>query len=81
MKKHTATTGDFITEIPKHLRHKKTLSLNELSILINTTSRMTVFRKLKQLDYISSYSHAGKHYSLLNVAESRAQYGSKGGKR
>ncbi len=30
---------------------------------------MTVFRKLKILDYISSCSHSGKYYSLKEIAE------------
>jgi len=29
---------------------------------------MTVFRKLTALDYISSYSHSGKYYSLKRIA-------------
>jgi hypothetical protein len=30
---------------------------------------MTVFRLLKQLEYISSYSHRGKYYSLNEIAQ------------
>ena len=30
---------------------------------------MTVFRKLKELEYISSYSHRGQYYSLLDIAD------------
>ena len=41
----------------------------ELKNYLETPSRMTVFRKLKQLDYISSYSHQGKYYSLDRIAQ------------
>ena len=30
---------------------------------------MTIFRKLKDLEYISSYSHRGKYYSLFDIAD------------
>ena len=29
---------------------------------------MTVFRKLRQLSYLSSYSHRGKYYTLAEIA-------------
>ncbi|MCP4749940.1 MAG: hypothetical protein GY866_03515, partial [Proteobacteria bacterium] len=43
--------------------------MDELKDLLKTRSRMTVFRKLKKLDYISSCSHKGKYYSLNALAE------------
>ncbi|MCP4754253.1 MAG: hypothetical protein GY866_25480 [Proteobacteria bacterium] len=43
--------------------------MDELKDLLKTRSRMTVFRKLKKLDYISSCSHRGKYYSLSELAE------------
>ena len=30
---------------------------------------MTIFRKLKEIEYISSYSHRGKYYSLFDIAD------------
>lgn len=57
------------SETLKQIHRKKILTLNELFELLNTKSRMTVFRKLKPLNYISSYSHSGKYYSLPNIAE------------
>ena len=44
------------------------MTLNELKKILNTQCRMTVFRKLSTLDYISSYSHSGKYYSLEKIA-------------
>lgn len=44
------------------------MTLNELKSTLRTQCRMTVFRKLSMLDYISSYSHSGKYYSLNRIA-------------
>ncbi|MCP4761590.1 MAG: hypothetical protein GY870_07395 [archaeon] len=38
------------------------LSYNSISAILGTTSKMTVLRKLKILDYCTSYSHAGSYY-------------------
>ncbi len=47
----------------------KIATLNDLKAALNTFSTMTVFRKLKQLKYLSSYSHRGKYYSLHEIAD------------
>lgn len=47
----------------------KIATLDELKAVLKTKSTMTVFRLLKQLEYISSYSHRGKYYSLNEIAE------------
>jgi len=52
-----------------YLKNKKIATIDELKIVLKTQSRMTVFRKLKTLDYISSCSHSGKYYSLKEIAE------------
>ena len=39
-------------------------TLSELKEALGTTSTMTVFRILKELGYLSSYSHRGKYYTL-----------------
>ena len=43
--------------------------MKELKFAIGSQSRMTVFRKLTKLDYISSCSHSGKYYSLKIIAK------------
>lgn len=40
-------------------------TIEELKRVLGTNSRMTVFRKLSELSYISSYSHRGKYYALV----------------
>jgi len=67
--KKPANNTDFIAVLLKQLRRKKIFTLSELFELFNTQSRMTVFRKLKPFNYISSYSHSGKYYSLPEVVE------------
>ncbi len=42
-----------------------TPTIEELKSTLRTNSRMTVFRKLSELSYISSYSHRGKYYALV----------------
>jgi hypothetical protein len=50
------------------LNDKKIMTIDELKSILRTRCRMTVFRKLSMLGYISSYSHSGKYYSLKNIA-------------
>jgi len=47
----------------------KIATLHELKGILNTTSTMTIFRRLKSLGYLSSYSHRGKYYTLSNIPE------------
>jgi len=53
----------------RYMNEKKIATMNELTDLLKTRSRMTVFRNLKKLNYISSCSHKGKYYSLNDIAE------------
>jgi hypothetical protein len=41
--------------------------IDELFSLLETTSRMTVFRRLQELDYLSSFTHAGRYYTLKPI--------------
>lgn len=51
-----------------YIKYNKIATMDELKNILKTPSRMTVFRKLKRLDYISSCSHSGKYYSLKGIA-------------
>jgi hypothetical protein len=42
--------------------------LPELKSALGTTTNLTVFRKLKLLDYLSSYTHRGRYYALRETA-------------
>ncbi len=48
-------------------RKQKILSLNDVFKILGTSSRMTTYRKLKELKYQSSYSHRGKHYTIPEI--------------
>ncbi len=43
-------------------------TLDELKVALGSTATSTVLRKLRELDYLSSYSHRGAYYSLLGIA-------------
>ncbi len=43
--------------------------LTQLSRALGTRSRMSVFRRLSALGYLSSYTHTGRYYTLASVPE------------
>lgn len=51
------------------LRQQKIATMPELMTVLGTDARRTVFRKLKQLDYRTSYSHRGRFYTLDEVTD------------
>ena len=55
--------------LSNYLNKNKIATINEIKRLLNTQSRMTIYRKLSYLDYISSGSHRGKYYSLKQIAK------------
>jgi len=48
---------------------EKVVTLDAMKEALGTTAKMTVFRKLKILSYRASYSHAGKYYTLDEIAQ------------
>ena len=46
----------------------KVLTLEQVKSALGTPVKMTALRKLRQLDYHSSYSHAGRYYTLERLA-------------
>jgi hypothetical protein len=51
------------------LHSERIATLEHLKAALGTTGTMTVFRRLKALGYLSSYSHRGKYYTLLEIPE------------
>lgn len=51
------------------LREQKVATMPELMTALGTGSRRTVFRKLSELAYRTSYSHRGRYYTLDEIAE------------
>jgi hypothetical protein len=50
------------------LRRSKIATLDQLSAALGSASSITVFRKLGQLQYRTSYSHRGRFYTLDRIA-------------
>ena len=55
--------------IARLLRKQKIATMPELMVALGTDARRTVFRKLEQLLYRTSYSHRGRYYTLEEVAQ------------
>jgi hypothetical protein len=56
-------------ELLSLFKRKKVSDLAEIKEALGTQSTMTAFRKLKQLCYLTSYSHRGKYYTIKDIAE------------
>ena len=50
------------------LRKRRVVTMKDLCEVIESSSRMTVFRRLRQIEYVTSYTHAGRYYTLYNIA-------------
>jgi len=55
--------------IEKLLRRQRIATVTEMMEALGSSARRTVFRKLAELSYRSSYSHRGSYYTLDDVAE------------
>ncbi len=42
-------------------------NINQLYHILQTTSRMSVFRRLKPIGYLTSFTDAGRYYTLANL--------------
>ncbi len=48
-------------------RKKYIVNLDELFHVLDTSSRMSVFRRLKPMGYLTSFTHAGRYYTLTDI--------------
>src|SRR6202453_5372575 len=55
-------------ELRSLLMRTKIATLDELKQALGTSVDVTVFRKIKPLDYLTSYSHRGRYYTLREIA-------------
>src|SRR5258708_33709534 len=55
-------------ELRSLLLRSQIATLDELKHALGTSVDVTVFRKLKPLDYLTSYSHRGRYYTLHEIA-------------
>jgi hypothetical protein len=62
------TTKYHLQALKQFFDQHKIATLDELQEALGNPARCTVFRKLRGLQYLSSYSHRGKYYTLKSVA-------------
>jgi hypothetical protein len=55
-------------DLVKFFAKKKIATLEKLKEVMGNPARCTIFRKLGELSYLSSYSHRGKYYTLKSSA-------------
>ena len=55
--------------IARLLRRRTIATMDELKAALGSSVDMTVFRKLRALSYLASYSHRGKYYALEEIAQ------------
>lgn len=53
--------------LDKLFRRRPVVDLETLCRSLKTQSRMSVFRRLCEFDYLSSYTHAGRYYTLAEI--------------
>jgi len=58
-----------IRALERHFRRKKAADLDALFRVLDTQSRMSVFRRLREVGYLSSYTHTGRYYTLAHLPE------------
>ena len=59
--------------VASFLHKERIATLEQLKTALRTKGTMTIFRRLKSLGYITSYSHRGKYYTLLDIPEFNEQ--------
>jgi hypothetical protein len=60
-------------QVIRFFRQRKVTELEPLQQALGGRSRRTVFRDLAQLGYLSSYTHAGRYYTLRDLPRFDAQ--------
>jgi len=60
-------------DLRRVLRKQKIATMSELKAALGTDVDVTVFRKLHELSYRTSYSHRGSYYTLDEIAHFDAQ--------
>lgn len=50
------------------LQARKMATMDDMKRALGTTVDLTVFRRLREINYVSSYSHTGRYYALRSVA-------------
>jgi len=61
--------SDSLKKLQKLFLKQSILDMSALSKILKTKSRMSIFRRLKEIGYFSSFTHAGKYYTLTNTPQ------------
>jgi hypothetical protein len=56
-------------DLVRLLKRKRIATIADMKQALGTQSSATVFRKLKEVSYLTSYSHSGKFYALEECAK------------
>lgn len=56
-------------DLQRVLERRAVCTFEQLAEALGSQSRMTVFRKLTELSYLTSYSHRGKYYALKSSCQ------------
>jgi hypothetical protein len=62
-----STAAKYLSRLNRLFRRKRAALLDDLRAALGTTSRTTIFRILKAVGYFTSYSHAGRYYTLHRI--------------
>ena len=57
-----------LKKVENLLLKRRVVTMKDLCEVIGSSSRMTVFRRLRQIEYVTSYTHAGRYYTLSDIA-------------
>ncbi len=55
-------------KLENFIKNRRVVEMKDLCGIAQSTSRMTVFRRLSDIEYLCSYTHAGRYYTLKDVA-------------
>jgi hypothetical protein len=67
------TTKYPVQALKDFLLRNKIATLEQIKAALGDPARCTLFRKLAELQYLSSYSHRGKYYTLKSIARFNTQ--------
>jgi len=59
---------DVQKKLENFIKSRRVVEMRDLFEAVQSTSRMTVFRRLSGIEYLCSYTHAGRYYTLFDIA-------------
>ena len=55
-------------KLENFIKTRRVVQMRDLFEVVQTNSRMTVSRRLSGIEYLCSYTHAGRYYTLFDIA-------------